>query len=138
MEVRVLAPGDEALLVRTLAMNEDLGLTPARAAAHLADEALVNVVAVEDGEPIGFVYGYVLRRFETTSFFIYSVDTHEAHRGRGVARAMLERLKALMPQRGWGEMFVFTNASNQAAMRLYASAGGVRPNPDDVMFDFYL
>jgi hypothetical protein len=50
---------------------------------------------------------------------------------------MLERLRDLMPERGWDEMFVFTNASNEPAMRLYASAGGVRPNPDDVMFDFY-
>ena len=38
----------------------------------------------------------------------------------------------------WDEMFVFTNAGNAPAMALYAAAGGVRPNPDDVMWDFYL
>ena len=36
----------------------------------------------------------------------------------------------------WDEMSVFTNAANAAAMALYRSAGGVRPNLDDVMFDF--
>jgi hypothetical protein len=33
---------------------------------------------------------------------------------------------------GWAEAFVFTNASNTAAMALYRSAGGIRPNPDGV------
>jgi hypothetical protein len=32
--------------------------------------------------------------------------------------------------------FVLTEASNEAAMALYDSAGGVRPNDDDVMWDF--
>ncbi|THD81105.1 MAG: GNAT family N-acetyltransferase [Phenylobacterium sp.] len=137
MEVRVLAPGDEDLLIRAVAMIEEGALTPERAAAHLADDTMVNVAAIEAGEVTGFVYGHVLRRFEAVSFFIYSVDVVEARRRRGVARAMLERLKALMPERGWDEMFVFTNRGNEAAMRLYASAGGLSPPPDDVvMFDF--
>jgi len=137
MDIRVLGPGDELLLAAAVAAIGEATLTPGRAAAHLADEDLVCVTAVEAGEPAGFVYGYVLRRFEKTSFFIYSVDVEEPFRRRGLARAMLERLKALMAERGWDEMFVFTNAGNAPAMRLYASAGGVRPNPDDVMFDFY-
>jgi aminoglycoside 3-N-acetyltransferase I len=137
MEIRVLGRGDEGLLARAVAIIEEAELTPTRAAAHLADEDLVNVVALEGGAVAGFVYGHVLRRFEAVSFFIYSVDVAEAHRRRGIARAMLERLKALMPERGWDEMFVFTNRGNLAAMRLYASAGGVSPPPDDVvMFDF--
>lgn len=136
MQVRVLAPGDEDLLVRALAMTEEAALTAERAAQHLAETDLVCVVALEGEAVAGFIYGYVLRRFEATSFFIYSVDVDEPYRRRGFARAMLERLKTLAPERGWDEMFVFTNASNAPAMRLYASAGGVRPNLDDVMFDF--
>jgi hypothetical protein len=31
---------------------------------------------------------------------------------------------------------VITNASNEPAMALYESVGGVRPNDDDVMWDF--
>lgn len=135
-DIRILAPGDEALLIEAVALSEEADLTTERAAAHLADRDLVCVAAVEGGQPVAFVYGYVLRRFEKTSFFIYSVDVDAPFRRRGIARAMLERLRALMPGRGWDEMFVFTNASNAPAMRLYASAGGVRPNPDDVMFDF--
>lgn len=137
MDIRILAPGDEDLLVRAVDLADEGPLTPARAAEHLADPTLVNVVALEDGEPIGFVYGYVLRRFETVSFFIYSVDVAESHQRRGYARAMLEALKTAGRTGRWDEMFVLTNAGNTAAMALYASAGGVSPPPDDVvMFDF--
>jgi ribosomal protein S18 acetylase RimI-like enzyme len=137
MEIRVLEPGDEALLIACVAMIEEGELSPQRARAHLTDKDLVCVAALEGGRAAGFVYGHVLRRFEAVSFFIYSVDVDEPYQRQGAARAMLERLRALMPERGWDEMFVFTNASNTPAMRLYAGAGGVRPNPDDVMFDFY-
>jgi GNAT superfamily N-acetyltransferase len=137
MDIRVLGPGDEDLLVRAVAMIEEAELTPARAAEHLADPTLVAVAAVEEGAPVGFIYGYALARFEHTDLFIYSVDVAETHWRRGIGGAMMQRLKALVRERGWAGMYVFTNAGNTAAMRLYESAGGVRPNPDDVMFDFY-
>ena len=137
MDIRVLAPGDEDLLVRAVAMIEEGELSLEQAKAHLADPCLVNVVVVEDGEVAGFVYGYVLRRFEAVSLFIYSVDTDERFQRRGIGRAMIERLKSLSDKRGWDEMFVFTNRSNEPAMRLYAAAGGVEPPPQDVvMFDW--
>lgn len=136
MQIRILESGDEALLIRAVAFIEEGDISPARAAAHLADQSLVNVVALDGDEVIGFVYGYILRRFECTSFFIYSVDVAEHAQRRGVAKAMLAALRERGQRQGWDEAFVFTNASNEAAMALYKSAGGIRPNPDDVMFDF--
>ena len=136
MDISILGPGDEALLAAAVELADEGPLTLEAAARHLADPDLVNVVAVVDDAPVGFVYGYVLRRFEKTSFFIYAVDVDEAFQRRGLARAMLAALADLGRSGRWDEMFVFTNASNAPAMTLYASAGGVRPNPDDVMFDF--
>jgi hypothetical protein len=49
---------------------------------------------------------------------------------------MIEALKALCADRGYAEMWVLTNASNAAAMRLYESAGGVREFDDVEMFAF--
>lgn len=49
---------------------------------------------------------------------------------------MFKLLDSYGRQGNWDEMFVFTNASNKPAMALYAKAGGVRPNSNDVMFDF--
>ena len=138
MEIRILAPGDEDLLIRAVELADEGPLSPDRAAAFLAEPDLVNVVALEAGQPVGFVYGYVLRRYEAVSFFIYSVDVAETHQRRGIAKAMLAALSDLGKAGRWDEMFVFTNAGNAPAMALYAAAGGVRPNPDDVMWDFYL
>jgi ribosomal protein S18 acetylase RimI-like enzyme len=137
VEIKVLGPGDEDLLVRAVELADEGPLTPERATAHLADTDLVSLVALDGAEPVGFVYGHVLRRFEAVSFFIYSVDVIESRQRRGIAKAMLGKLSELGRSGRWDEMFVFTNAGNAAAMALYASAGGVRPNPDDVMFDFY-
>ncbi|CAN5696947.1 hypothetical protein BH11PSE1_BH11PSE1_32590 [soil metagenome] len=137
MDIRILGAGDEALLIAAVDHLAEEGPLSAEAAVrHLADADLVSVVALEAGAPVGFTYGHVLRRFEKTSFFIYAVDVDEAFQRRGIAKAMLARLRDRGAAGRWDEMFVFTNAGNDAAMALYASAGGVRPNPDDVMFDF--
>jgi ribosomal protein S18 acetylase RimI-like enzyme len=139
MDIRILGPGDEDLLAAAVDLADEGPLDLDRAAVFLAEPDLVNVVALDGREPVGFVYGYVLRRFEASSFFIYSVDVTETHQRRGLAKAMLTRLAEEGRATGrWDEMFVFTNAGNAPAMALYASAGGVRPNPDDVMWDFYL
>lgn len=137
MDIRVLAPGDEELLHACLVLIDEDGLPPDALAARLNDPMLVAIAAVVDGQAIGFLYGYELRRFEATSFFVYAVDVDEAHRRQGVAKAMFERVRRLAWQRGWHEGFVLTNRSNPAALALYESVGGVRPPPDDVvMFDF--
>ncbi|HEX2818199.1 MAG TPA: GNAT family N-acetyltransferase [Phenylobacterium sp.] len=137
MDIRILQPGDEDLLIAAVDLADEGPLTRERATAHLADKDLVNVAAVEGGEVVGFVYGHVLRRFEATSFFIYAVDTAPSHQRRGIAKAMLAALSDMGKAGRWDEMFVLTNAGNEAAMALYASAGGVSPPPDDVvMFDF--
>ena len=136
MQIRFLTSGDEDILVQAVAFIDEGPITRAQASVHLADADLINVVALEGDEVVGFVYGYVLRRFNITSFFIYSVDVAEHARRQGVGKAMLAALCDRGKREGWDEAFVFTNASNTAAMALYQSADGIRPNPDDVMFDF--
>lgn len=138
MDVRILTLGDIDLLIRAVELSyRGLLMTRERAAAHLADADMVNVVAIESNELVGFIYGYVLRRFTKTSCFIYSVDVAEPFRRRGIGKAMLRALSHHAKVAGWAELFVFTSAANTAAMALYSSAGGVRPTLDDVMFEFY-
>ncbi len=137
MQVRVLQPGDEAMLTAAVALADEGPLDRVQAAAHLADTDKVIVVAVDGDAVAGFAYGHILRRFETTSFFLYSIDVAEAWQRRGIATAMLATLQALGRSGRWHEMFVFTNRSNAAAMALYRKCGGVQFVPDDVvMFDF--
>lgn len=138
IEVRILRKGDEDLLVRAVLSTSVGSITRDEAVHHLTNPTLINVVSTECDEVAGFIYGYVLRRFGTVSFFIYSVDVVKKFRRRGVGKAMFSALREYGRSAGWNEMFVLTSNSNGPAMALYQSAGGVRPYPDDVMFDFYL
>jgi ribosomal protein S18 acetylase RimI-like enzyme len=136
MDIRILGPGDEAQLIEAVALTDE-DCPSETVSLHLADKDLVCIVALDAGKVVAFIYGHILRRFEATSLFIYSVDTAPTHQRRGIAKAMLQALAAEGRSGRWDEMFVFTNRGNRAAMALYASAGGVSPPPDDVvMFDF--
>ncbi len=137
--IRILETGDEALLAAACRIHLDEDVAHERRALLLADPAFVAVAALDEaGAPIGLVYGHELNRPIQTDLLIYSVDVGEAHRGRGVGKAMIQALVRLGEARGWGEMWVLTNASNTAAMRLYESSGGVRDQFDVEMFAFPL
>ena len=67
-----------------------------------------------------------------------SIDVFPDFQGRGVGTALIEKLKGMALARGCSEIFVLTNASNSAANRLYQKTGGIRENPDDVMYVYLL
>jgi ribosomal protein S18 acetylase RimI-like enzyme len=136
--IRFLARGDEPLLVSAVSLTDEGPITVDVAEAFLDDTSLVCIVAVQGASVVGFIYGYILKRFEATSLFIYSVDVDENHQRRGIASRMMDALSERGRNGDWDEMFVFTNDSNTAAKALYSRSGGMRPNPDDVMFDFHL
>lgn len=87
-----------------------------------------------DGEPAGFALGYVLQRSDgrPPMLFLYEIEVLESHRRRGLARTMIEKLKAGAD----GKFFVVTQRSNRAAIGLYTAAGGRQLHPDDVLFAF--
>lgn len=130
IEIRRLGPGDEDV-VRALAEDEPQ-------TALLADERTIFLAAFESGGPVGFVFGYELlrRHGDPSILFVYEIEVADAFRGQGVGSRLLRGLAEIARERGIATGFVLTNASNDAAMRLYESFGGVRPNPDDVMWDF--
>jgi aminoglycoside 3-N-acetyltransferase I len=135
VNVRRLGPGDEEVVI---ALADRTPPTPAQAAEFLADERMIFLVAFDDGEPMGFVFGYELlrRHGDPTIFFVYEVDVRERYRRRGVATLLLGELDRLARERGIPRGFVLTAASNEPAMRLYENVGGVRPYDDDVMWRF--
>jgi ribosomal protein S18 acetylase RimI-like enzyme len=131
VNVRRLGPGDEAIVER-LAMKEPQ-------TALLDDPRTIFLVAFDDdGTPMGFVFGYDLprRHGDASILFVYELEVDAACRRRGVASRLLRALAQVARARGIRTGFVLTNASNAAAMRLYESVGGIRPNDDDVMWDF--
>jgi ribosomal protein S18 acetylase RimI-like enzyme len=131
--VRQLGPGDE-VIVEQLAEAE--GERPQT--ALLRDDRTIFLAALEGEAPIGFLFGYDLprRRGSPSIFFVYEVDVQPAWQRRGVATQLFRELERLLRARRVSEAFVLTSASNEPAMRFYESVGGVRPNDDDVMWDF--
>jgi len=57
----------------------------------------------------------------------------EFHR-RGIGTALIRGLERICREQGFAEMFVFTNRSNAAAMRLYGSTGAHTEAADEQMF----
>jgi ribosomal protein S18 acetylase RimI-like enzyme len=129
--VRRLGPGDEAIVKR---LAED---APPQAEL-LDDERTIFLAAFDRDDPIGFLLAYELlrRRGDPSQLFVYEVGVDEGRRRRGVATALFRELARLALERGIRSGFVLTNESNEAAMELYRSVSGTRPNPDDVLWDF--
>ncbi len=124
MIIGLLEPGDEALLGAATKALDNTDLCGERAAFLLAEPTFLCIVAHDNGEIMGRVYGHVLHRPKRTDFLIYEIDVLPAHQKKGVGRALLDHLNALCRERGYGESWVLTEADNTAANALYASAGG--------------
>lgn len=132
MKIRRLGSGDEAIVERLATAGR-----PADAAALLADDRVLFVVALEGDRPVGFVLAYELlrRHGDRSKLFVYEVEVDPVHRRRGVASALLAELESLARARGIRRGWVLTDRSNEAAMALYRSAGGVEPH-EETMWEF--
>ena len=101
MRVARLARGDEAVV---LAGRElfDKPPTAEWAAAFLAREGHHLLFALTDeDEPIGFVSGVeTMHPDKGTEMFLYELEVAEAHRGKGVGRALVAALADLARELG--------------------------------------
>ncbi|MEU4153957.1 diaminobutyrate acetyltransferase [Streptomyces sp. NPDC026659] len=83
-----------------------------------------------DGEPVGFVTGYV-RPDRPHTLLVWQVAVDDAQRGRGIAAALLDGLTArLAAERGITGVETTITPGNTASERLFASFAarhGVRP-----------
>jgi len=143
MTIRRLHEGDEHAAVRVVEdlkfrMDEVVGVSvdPAYMRAFLADDRHYFIVGYVGDEPVGYVFGYRLSRFDGRPpvMFVYEVAVVEQHRRRGIGRGLIEEAKRLAKADGCGKMLVPTNRSNEAAMALYRSTGGEEGAADATAF----
>ena len=115
-------------------------INDAELAPFLADAANHLHVAVHADEVVGSLNGYALRHAgrREPQFLLYEIDVRAAWRRRGIATRLVESFVAAARDERAFEVWVLTNASNDAAMALYRRCGFVRRNADDVMLSVEL
>ena len=112
------------------------------AASHLFDEDVRSAAtgsflsldghhllfASIDGVDVGFVSGVETTHPDKgTEMFLYELGVDEAHRRKGVGRALVEALARLARARGCRGMWVATEPGNKPAIATYRSAGATPP-----------
>jgi ribosomal protein S18 acetylase RimI-like enzyme len=123
VEIRELAPGDEELLHRALRVFKDVDA--AAPDLFLEDPRTHTFVALDADAVIGWCYGYELLRPEGRwMMFMQQIDVLPERRREGVGRVLLDAFVALARSKGHQKMWLYTDAGNEAARRLYEGAGG--------------
>ena len=129
MRIDRLGPGDDARVLAAGHLFDD----PARAEAtarFLASEGHHLLLASVDGHDVGFVSGVETTHPDKgTELFLYELAVDEAHRRRGIGRALVQALAGLAVERGCYGMWVATEPDNDAAIATYRSAGSEAPEP---------
>ena len=122
-----MIPGDEELVVAAQHLFDE----PARVDAtrtFLESPTHHLCIAYEDDVPAGFVSGVETTHPDKgTEMFLYELAVDEAHRRRGIGRALVAALAERANARGCYGMWVLTDRDNIAAMRAYEAAGGRDP-----------
>ncbi|MFJ3644341.1 diaminobutyrate acetyltransferase [Streptomyces sp. NPDC090108] len=117
------APADGAALWRLARDSKTLDLNSSYSyLLWCRDFAGTSAVARDaDGEPVGFVTGYV-RPERPRTLLVWQVAVDPAHRGRGIAAALLDGLVArLASERGITGVETTITPGNAASERLFAS-----------------
>ncbi len=91
----------------------------------LGSDTFVAIVACVGERVVGALAGYVLPKFEQarSEFYIYDLAVDAHHRRRGVATAMIERLRQLAAERGIYVIFVQADHGDDPAIALYTKLG---------------
>ena len=124
-EVRKLDADDVDLLDAAIKILRDHG-SPAPE-MFLRDPHAHAFVATDGGEVVGCAYGYEL--FRPDGFWmvlLYELGVAEPYRRQGLGRDLLDEFVAFARAKGHSRMWLFTDAGDAAARRLYAGAGGER------------
>ena len=93
----------------------------------LSGDSFVAIAALEGKDVVGGLAAYELKKFEQerSEFYIYDLAVSEAHRRKGIATALIEKLKTIAAERGAYVIFVQadTGIENEPAIALYTKLG---------------
>ncbi|MDW6022070.1 GNAT family N-acetyltransferase [Mesorhizobium sp. BAC0120] len=120
IEIKLLGPGDAALLHKVAEGVFDEPVDPARVAAYLAEPGHYMFVALHGGAVIGQTAAVVHRHPDkSTELYVDEVGVAPPYRRQGIARKMLEAMFKHAKAIGCEEAWVGTERNNLPARGLY-------------------
>ena len=133
--IRLLGPNDAMVLDRVAPDVFDQPISARLTAEFLSDPRHHLAVALVDGEVVGMASAvHYVNPDKRPQLFISEIGVTAEHRGRGIARALLDELVRVGTELGCTEAWVLTDSANVVAQRLYESAGAVRPPERCIMY----
>jgi aminoglycoside 3-N-acetyltransferase I len=93
----------------------------------LGGDAFIALAALKNGDVVGGLAAYELKKFEQarSEIYLYDLAVAAAHRREGIATALIEQLKKIAAARGAYVIFVQadTDIEDQPAIALYTKLG---------------
>lgn len=135
VSLRRLSSADAALLRALNAVfgeafgdSETYGRAPpsdAYLSGLLAKEHVIALVALAAGQVVGGLVAYELDKFERArrELYIYDLAVAKDHRRRGIATALIERLREIAAERDAWVVYVQADRGDAAAIALYGKVG---------------
>jgi len=99
--------------------------TDAYLASQLEKPSVIALVALVAKEVVGGLVAYELDKLEKArrEIYLYDLAVAEEHRRKGVATALIERLRAIAAERGAWVVFVQADHGDDPAIALYEKLG---------------
>lgn len=134
VEVRRLGAGDEqvaqAAVLLLVPEDERDGCTPSLEHLRelLAASSNCLILALLDGDPIGFTIAYAMPRYaqDGKMAYLYEIGVLPEHRRRGIASRMIALLKECMRGQDINSIWVGADVENTPAISLYEATGAKR------------
>ena len=100
----------------------------------------VLLLACQGDQVIGSLNGYSLGHPDRQSpqFLLYEIDVLPPFQKKGVGQALVNAFVDVARHSQAFEVWVLTNTSNEAAMKMYLKCGFNQKNKDDVMLNIML
>jgi ribosomal protein S18 acetylase RimI-like enzyme len=125
-DIKVLAPGDEYVLMNVAADVFDFAVDPRWAKEFLDDPRHHIAVAIDRGQVVGFATGvHYIHPDKPPELWVNEVGVAPTHQGQGLGKAVLNALFAEGRARNCKIAWVLTDRDNAAANKLYAATGGI-------------
>ncbi len=146
IEILVLGPGDEAVLLNVATDLFDNPIDPKLTREFLNDPRHHIAVAIENGLVVGFASGlHYVHPDKPPELWVNEVGVADTHQRRGLAKAVMRALFEVGRTHHCASAWVLTDRENHPAKSLYRSVGGTEdtadsgePDPQTVGYSFTL